>query len=317
MGKLTTLNHHQRGKRRGVKRSQFHEKGKLLRRWRREEIRWRREKKERPPKGPPRGGAAGGGSKPKAKGRSSPAVDEAFERFWAAYPKRDMANPRKPAAEKFAVAVKNGVDPEDIIAGAQAYARQLQAAGKIGTSYVAQAVTWLNQMRWADELGAASGSNGPRATYRGRKALAGTPRPRSPAQGVVDAGVGSMADRSELPRDLPNIPMEGNRKMGKKTGNPRGRPPGAKNKRTREREIALAQAADKLREVMGDTFDGDAHALMTMLYQNQSLPLELRLDAAKAAAPYERPKLSSVEHKKPPIDLSKLTDDELDSSTSL
>jgi hypothetical protein len=100
--------------------------------------------------------------------------------------------------------------------------------------------------------------------------------------------------------------------MGKKTGNPRGRPPGAKNKRTREREIALAQAADKLRETMGDTFDGDAHALMTMLYQNQSLPLELRLDAAKAAAPYERPKLSSVEHKKPPIDVSKLTDDELD-----
>ena len=74
--------------------------------------------------------------------------------------------------------------------------------------------------------------------------------------------------------------------MGKKTGNPRGRPPGAKNKRTREREIALAEAAVKLREVMGDTFDGDAHALMTMLYQDQSLPLELRLDAAKAAAPY-------------------------------
>ena len=100
--------------------------------------------------------------------------------------------------------------------------------------------------------------------------------------------------------------------MGKKTGNPRGRPPGAKNKRTREREIALAEAAVKLREVMGDTFEGDAHALMTMLYQDQSLPLELRLDAAKAAAPYERPKLSSVEHTKPPIDLTELSDAELE-----
>lgn len=38
----------------------------------------------------------------------------------------------------------------------------------------------------------------------------------------------------------------------------------------------------------------------------------LRLDAAKAAAPYEKPKLSSVEHKKPPIDLSKLTDADLE-----
>jgi hypothetical protein len=37
-----------------------------------------------------------------------------------------------------------------------------------------------------------------------------------------------------------------------------------------------------------------------------------RDDLAKAAAPYIHPRLSSVEQKKPPLDLSKLTDAELE-----
>jgi hypothetical protein len=76
-----------------------------------------------------------------------------FDHFWTAYPKRGGANPRKPAFDKFAVHFTRGVDPEAIIAGAEAYAHQCEALGKIGTEKVAQAVTWLNQERWADDHG--------------------------------------------------------------------------------------------------------------------------------------------------------------------
>lgn len=73
---------------------------------------------------------------------------ELFAKFWEAYPKRDGANPKKPAADKFARAVKAGNDPGAIIAGAKAYAASL--GEKAGTQFVAQAVTWLNQERWRD-----------------------------------------------------------------------------------------------------------------------------------------------------------------------
>jgi len=79
-----------------------------------------------------------------------PAVEQAFEEFWRAYPKRDGANPRAPAAKKFAAALKAGCQSEEIVAGARAYRSACDAGKLTGTPMVAQAITWLNQQRWSD-----------------------------------------------------------------------------------------------------------------------------------------------------------------------
>jgi hypothetical protein len=77
--------------------------------------------------------------------RSTPS--EFFDRFWAAYPRRDGANPKQPAAKAFGRAVSAGADPETIILGAQHY--RSEQLGK-DSRFIAQAVTWLNQERWGD-----------------------------------------------------------------------------------------------------------------------------------------------------------------------
>lgn len=84
--------------------------------------------------------------------------------------------------------------------------------------------------------------------------------------------------------------------MGIRTGRPRGRPKGAKNKRTIERAAHVKKIAKAAAKALGvDTFEGDAHALLMLTYKDKTLPIDVRLDAAKAAAPYEKPKLSAVE----------------------
>ena len=73
-----------------------------------------------------------------------------FIEFWAAYPKRQGANPKAPAETKFLRAVASGVDAKAIINGARVYAEHCVANKITNTPYVAQAVTWLNQKRWED-----------------------------------------------------------------------------------------------------------------------------------------------------------------------
>lgn len=86
--------------------------------------------------------------------------------------------------------------------------------------------------------------------------------------------------------------------MGTRTGKPRGRPKGAKNKRTAAREKQVADLAAKAADALGvDVFDGNAHALLVLTYKDQKLPLDVRLDAARAAISYETPKLASITHK--------------------
>ena len=46
-----------------------------------------------------------------------------------------------------------------------------------------------------------------------------------------------------------------------------------------------------------DAFKGDAHALLVMVYCDPRQPIELRIDAAKAAIGYEKPKLASIDAK--------------------
>lgn len=82
--------------------------------------------------------------------RRAPAGDEAFKKFMEAYPRRDGANPRAPAAKRLRQALKAGAELEAILAGVQAYRAELERTGKLGTRFVAMAATWLAQSRWQD-----------------------------------------------------------------------------------------------------------------------------------------------------------------------
>jgi len=74
-----------------------------------------------------------------------------------------------------------------------------------------------------------------------------------------------------------------------------GRKAGAKNSRTVEREQAMQAMAEQIEQAIGEPFTGDAHALLMAVYKDPSHDWELRIDAAKAAIGYEKPKLASVE----------------------
>jgi hypothetical protein len=73
-----------------------------------------------------------------------------------------------------------------------------------------------------------------------------------------------------------------------KTG---GRKAGTPNKKT----AALKQAVVEAVGALPDAFEGDSYAFLATVYKNQALPLGVRLDAAKTAIAYERPRLSNVE----------------------
>ena len=80
---------------------------------------------------------------------------------------------------------------------------------------------------------------------------------------------------------------------GFKTG---GRKTGAKNKRTLLLESSARQMLERASEILGDdNFEGDAHALLILIYKNTALPLQIRLDAAKAAIRFEKPMLSAID----------------------
>ena len=78
---------------------------------------------------------------------------------------------------------------------------------------------------------------------------------------------------------------------GQKTG---GRQKGSRNKRTQEREEATAQAIALIGEAIPDAFAGDAHAFLVAVYKNPKFDHHTRQDAAKAALPYEKPRLQAV-----------------------
>ena len=74
-----------------------------------------------------------------------------------------------------------------------------------------------------------------------------------------------------------------------------GRQKGTQNKRTTAAKLA---AAEKLEELLGgidNPFDGDAHALMVLVYKDPGQPMAVRLDAAKGAIRYEKPALATVD----------------------
>lgn len=77
-----------------------------------------------------------------------------------------------------------------------------------------------------------------------------------------------------------------------------GRPVGVKNKNTRQLEAKAASAQERARMILGEegieAFKGDAHVWLCVLYMDPNQPVEIRMDAAKAALPYEKPKLAAI-----------------------
>jgi hypothetical protein len=73
-----------------------------------------------------------------------------FDEFWAAYPRRaPHANPKAPAAKKYAAAIRAGAKADEIIAGAAGYG---VAVSDEDPRYICQAITFLRQERWRDYL---------------------------------------------------------------------------------------------------------------------------------------------------------------------
>ncbi len=104
--------------------------------------------------------------------------------------------------------------------------------------------------------------------------------------------------------------MRGSAKGERRGGRQRGTP----NKRTRELARAQAEASEKITAALGATaFEGDAHALLVSVYKDAAQPTELRVTAAKAALPFEKPRLASTELSGPkggPIETMEITDAE-------
>ena len=73
-----------------------------------------------------------------------PSLEEMFDQFWAAYPKRVGRGQAEP---KFKAALKKTTFPE-LMAGVRRYAKACETKE---AQYIAHAATWLNGKRWLDE----------------------------------------------------------------------------------------------------------------------------------------------------------------------
>ena len=79
--------------------------------------------------------------------------------------------------------------------------------------------------------------------------------------------------------------------IGELTG---GRQKGSRNKSKIAREETAAKTVALIGEVIPEAFAGDAHAFLVAVYKNPRLDHHTRQDAAKAALPYEKPRLQAV-----------------------
>ncbi|PDT74135.1 hypothetical protein [Bradyrhizobium sp. C9] len=99
--------------------------------------------------------------------KRAPASVGRFNEFWAEYPRRDGPNPRKEALKAYQRAVESGVDEQVMIDGAKRYRADLRRRGQEGTRFIPQAVTWLNQCRWEDDLPTAAPASAPNFATEG------------------------------------------------------------------------------------------------------------------------------------------------------
>ncbi|ELJ4824685.1 helix-turn-helix domain-containing protein [Salmonella enterica] len=74
-----------------------------------------------------------------------------FETAWQAYPKRAGGNSKSAAWKSWKARLKDGVKPEDMLAGVKRYAAYARATGSVGTQYVKQAATFFGPDRHFEE----------------------------------------------------------------------------------------------------------------------------------------------------------------------
>ncbi|WP_079964567.1 helix-turn-helix domain-containing protein [Salmonella enterica] len=74
-----------------------------------------------------------------------------FETAWLAYPKRAGGNSKSAAFKAWKARLKDGVKPEDMLAGVKRYAAYVRTTGSVGTQYVKQAATFFGPDRHFEE----------------------------------------------------------------------------------------------------------------------------------------------------------------------
>ncbi|EPB9485466.1 helix-turn-helix domain-containing protein [Citrobacter farmeri] len=74
-----------------------------------------------------------------------------FDQAWQAYPKRAGGNSKAAAFKAWKARLKDGVKPEDMLAGVKRYAAYVRATGSTGTQYVKQAATFFGPDRHFEE----------------------------------------------------------------------------------------------------------------------------------------------------------------------
>lgn len=89
-----------------------------------------------------------------------------FEQAWAVYPDRRGSNPKAGAYRAFRARVKDGEDPDDLIASAGHYRDFCDDMKKTGTEYVAQAATfWGPRDTWREYVEKPEASDGRKERY--------------------------------------------------------------------------------------------------------------------------------------------------------
>ncbi|MEF3625554.1 hypothetical protein V4S89_14620 [Citrobacter freundii] len=74
-----------------------------------------------------------------------------FEKAWQAYPKRAGGNSKAAAYKAWKARLKDGVKPEDMLAGVKRYAAYVKVTGNAGTQFVKQATTFFGPDRHFEE----------------------------------------------------------------------------------------------------------------------------------------------------------------------
>jgi hypothetical protein len=90
-----------------------------------------------------------------------PSSNDPFEAFWERYPRRKEP---KAAAKALTKALKDGAHLDEILAGAERYAAEVERGG-FAPQFVKYPATWLNKGCWADEpesVTAVRNNGGPR-----------------------------------------------------------------------------------------------------------------------------------------------------------
>ncbi|HCE8860334.1 TPA: helix-turn-helix domain-containing protein [Klebsiella michiganensis] len=74
-----------------------------------------------------------------------------FETAWDSYPKRAGGNSKAGAFKAWKARLKDGVKPDDMLAGVKRYAAYARATGSVGTQFVKQAATFFGPDRHFEE----------------------------------------------------------------------------------------------------------------------------------------------------------------------